>query len=309
MRFKGLDLNLLVVLDKLLTYRSVTQTAELLHVTQSAASSALARLRESLGDELLVQSGRQMLLTRFGEELREQVREILTWIDATMSSNPNFDPAASQRHFRVVCSDFVADVVMARALREIERLAPGVSLDLMPPVSMEIFTRLQRGEVDLVIAPDYYCSAQHLQAQLFSDPFVCVAWSGNSSVGETIDVEQYASMDHVVLQPFGQVALDQHYLDERKLSRRVMASVPVFGLLLKLLVGTKRIATVPSRLVDDYAHLLQLKSAQLAFEMPPLTESMQWHPSRDRDMALSWLRKVIREASDEFRVGGFGGVP
>ena len=293
MRFKGLDLNLLVALDTLLTETSVTQAAERLHLTQSAVSNALARLRETLGDELLVQSGRKMVLTPFAADLRGQVRDILMLIDSTVRSKPDFQPESSQRHFRIACSDFVAEAVLTDAILEISRAAPGISLDLLPLVSDEVYLRLQRGEIDLIIAPDHYCRADHLQAPIFSEPWTCVAWAQNRVVGDTISLPQYTAAEHVVLQPMGQVALDEHFLGQSGIARRAMVTVPVFTWMPRLLVGTERIATMPQRFAASYARTLPLKTVRPLFDIPPLNESMQWHPSRDRDKALAWLRQVI----------------
>lgn len=297
MRFKGLDLNLLVALDILLAERSVTQASERLHLTQSAVSCALARLRETLGDELLVQSGKKMLLTPFAEELRSQVREILTLIDATMLSNPGFQPETSERHFRIACSDFVAEVVMIVAQREVSHRAPGISLDLLPIVSDDLLRSLERGDIDLVIAPEFYCHPTHAQAMLFTDTWACLAWADNQAVGATLGLEQYLAMDHVTLQPFEQVALDQRYFDEKKMQRRVKVTAPIFALIPRMLVGTKRIATVPSQLAATYDKIFPLKSVRLEFDIPPLVETLQWHPSRQRDVGLAWLRDIIHSVA------------
>lgn len=305
MRFKGLDLNLLVALDTLLTETSVTRAAERLHLTQSAVSCALSRLRETLGDELLVQSGRKMVLTPFARELRSQVREILMLIDSTVRSKPDFRPESSQRHFRIACSDFVAEAVLTEVIVGMSRTAPGMRVDLLPLASDEVHVQLQRGELDLMIAPDYYCRADHLQAPIFSEPWTCVAWARNRAVGDTISLAQYTAADHVVLQPMGQVALDQHFLEQSRIERRVRVSVPVFTWMPQLLIGTERIATMPQRFAARHARTLPLKTVRPLFDIPPLNESMQWHPSRDRDQALAWLRQLILGAAGS--VAGQGG--
>ncbi len=296
MRFKGLDLNLLVALDTLLAERSVTRAAERLHLTQSAVSNALARLRATLGDDLLVASGRRLVLTPFAAQLRAEVRNILMHIDATLLARPEFRPESSQRHFRIACSDFVAEAVLADVVRELARAAPRVSLDLLSMVSDATHQQLQSGDIDLVVAPDYYCRAGNLQLAILSEPWTCVAWTRNRSVGATISAEQYARAEHVVLQPLGQVALDEHLLGQRGIQRRAMVTVPVFNWMLRLLPGTERIATLPRRFAARHARALQLKLVRPLFELPPLTESMQWHRSRDRDPALAWLRQLIVRA-------------
>lgn len=298
MRFKGLDLNLLVALDALLADRSVSQAAARLHLTQSAMSGALGRLRETLKDDLLVQSGRRMILTPYAEELREHVRQILALVDGTLRSNPGFRPETSRRHFRIAASDFVNEVVMVPVQRLVHRLAPGVSLDLLPVISDEVFAQLRRGEIDLVVAPPEYCGPGNSQAGLFEDSWVCLAWAENATVGPSMSREQYLAMDHVVLLPYGRsVALDEQYLRANGLQRQVKVTASVFTLIPQLLVGTDRIATVPARLPEIHRHARLLKTSKLLFDMPPLTETMQWHPSRDRDMGLAWLRELLRAAA------------
>lgn len=297
MRFKGLDLNLLVALDVLLVEKSVTRAAARAHLTQSAMSGALARLRATLNDELLVQSGRRMVLTPFALQLRDPVREILTLVDSTMRSNPGFRPESSRRHFRVAASDFVNEVLMVHVQRMAHRTAPGISLDLLPVISDQVFQQLHRGDIDLVIAPPEYCNPGNSQAELFQDSWVCIAWSENGAVGPTMSREQYLAMDHVVLQPYGRsVALDEQHLSAIGVQRRIKVTAPVFTLIPQLVVGTDRIATVPERLPGIHRFARLLKSSKLLFDIPPLTETMQWHPSRDRDMGLAWLRQLIRAA-------------
>ncbi|MFO1410654.1 MAG: LysR family transcriptional regulator, partial [Steroidobacteraceae bacterium] len=291
--FKGLDLNLLVALDTLLGERSVTQAAGRLHLTQSAVSNALARLRATLGDELLVPSGRRLVLTPFAEELRPQVRDILMRIDATVLARPQFRPESSQRHFRIACSDFMAEAVLADVVASIARAAPGIGFDLLPLVSNDEFERLQSGEIDLIVAPDHYCRPGHMQAGVFSEPWTCVAWARNRAVGRTVALEEFRRCEHVVLQPLGEVALDEHYLAEKGIRRRVAVSVPVFTWMPRLLVGTQRLALMPRRFALGYARTLPLRTVRPLFGIPPLNESMQWHPSRDRDPALAWLRQMI----------------
>src|SRR5215468_4155230 len=112
MHFHQLDLNLLVALDALLVERNITEAGKRVHLTQSAMSGALARLRQYFGDELLVQVGRKMVPTPLGESLIEPVREILIKVKTTIETRPGFDPAASTRRFSLMMSDFCATVLM-----------------------------------------------------------------------------------------------------------------------------------------------------------------------------------------------------
>jgi DNA-binding transcriptional LysR family regulator len=95
------DLNLLVTLDALLTEKNVTRAGQRMHLSQSAMSGALARLRDFFQDELLVPMGRSMVMTPLAEDLVQPVGDILLQVQATIATKPRFDPATSARHFSI----------------------------------------------------------------------------------------------------------------------------------------------------------------------------------------------------------------
>jgi LysR family nod box-dependent transcriptional activator len=124
----GLDLNLLVALDALFAEKSVSRAGERLHLSQSATSGALARLREVFQDQLLVPVGRKMAMTPVAEALVNPVRDFLLQAEAILNNNPVFDPASSTRKFRLLMSDYVETVLMTEALPRMEQFAPGASI-------------------------------------------------------------------------------------------------------------------------------------------------------------------------------------
>src|SRR3954464_7975342 len=132
MRYQRIDLNLLIALDALLAERNVTRAAERMHMTQSAMSGVLARLREYFDDQLLVPVGRAMKLTPRAESLIEPVRDILLKVDSTLGVRPEFEAATAQRHFVLIASDYVSNVLLAEVLRRIALVAPGLSFDVRP---------------------------------------------------------------------------------------------------------------------------------------------------------------------------------
>ena len=102
MQLDGLDLNLLVVLDALLSERNVTRAGERIHLSQSATSGALSRLREYFKDDLLTPVGRKMVLTPLAEELAQPLRELLQQAENVIRQKPTFSPGSSERRFRIV---------------------------------------------------------------------------------------------------------------------------------------------------------------------------------------------------------------
>jgi len=105
MRYQRIDLNLLAALDALLAERNVTRAAERMHMTQSAMSGVLSRLRDYFEDPLLVPVGRSMQLTPRAESLIQPVRDIILQVDATLGVKPDFKPAEARRHFTAIASD------------------------------------------------------------------------------------------------------------------------------------------------------------------------------------------------------------
>jgi LysR family transcriptional regulator, nod-box dependent transcriptional activator len=200
MHFEQLDLNLLVALDALLTDRSITAAGVRVHLTQSAMSGALSRLREFFNDELLTQVGRKMIPTPLAESLAEPVRQILLQIKSTINAKPGFDPSTSTRHFSVMMSDYVATVLMSEVLRRAEAEAPGVRFNVMSNDTATPVEFLERADVDLLIMPREYLSDKHPRLDLYTDDYACVVWNENPLVGDSISKEQYIEMGHVVLQ-------------------------------------------------------------------------------------------------------------
>ncbi len=299
MHFNRLDLNLLVALDALLAERNITRAAERVHLSQSAMSGALARLREYFGDELLVPAGRRMLPTPLGESLTAPVREVLLKVETTIQARPDFEAASSTRHFKLLMSDYASTVLMSRALPRLEQEAPQVTIELLPYSEWQWET-LERGEADFLIMPTRYLREGHPSELLFEDSYTCVAWSENELVGDSLSLAQYLALGHVAVR-FGQQripAFDEWFFDHFGYHRRIEVIATSFNSIPQLLVGTRRIATIHRRLADFYARYLPLKFVAPPLEMPTLTEAIVWHKYRDGDPGSIWLRQVLKEAAE-----------
>lgn len=299
MHFNRLDLNLLVALDALLAERNITRAAERVHLSQSAMSGALARLREYFGDELLVQAGRRMVPTPLGESLAAPVREVLLKVETTIQARPDFEAATSTRHFKLLMSDYASTVLMSRTLPRLEEEAPHVTIELLPYSEWQWET-LERGEADFLIMPTRYLREGHPSEVLFEDSFTCIAWSGNELVGDSLSLAQYLALGHVAVR-FGQQripAFDEWFFDHFGYSRRIEVIATSFNSIPQLLVGTRRIATIHRRLADFYARYLPLKFVAPPLEMPTLTEAIVWHKYRDGDPGSIWLREVLKAADE-----------
>lgn len=296
MRFHHLDLNLLVALDVLLEEQNITRAAERLHMTQSATSGVLGRLRKYFEDDLLVQVGRTMQPTPYALELAKPVREVLLTIRSSITAKPVFDPTTSKRHFRLIASDYLISVLFSQVIQRIHQEAPGITFEMHPPGEQAVEMTL-RGEVDLMFVPERYVIEGHPSQLLFEEEHVCVVWKGNTSVGDTLTLEQYMEMGHISV-AFGrsrQLSIEDWFMSQYGFKRRLEVITNDFNTLPQLLVGTHRVATMHRRLAELYARYLPLRIIPPPVKIPVMREIMQWHRSMDGDPMHRWLREKVHD--------------
>jgi len=290
MRFDRLDLNLLVALDALLSERSVSLAAERICLSQSATSSALGRLRDYFGDDLLVQKGRQMVLTARAEGLVEPVRAVLEQIRSTIAVSPPFDPATSDRTIRIMASDYMAEVLLASAFTDLQDKAPNMRFEIQS-LNEALLETLERGFVDLLITIDYAISADHPSQILFEDDYVVVGWNGNPAMAGPMTKELYFELGHVTAR-FGRArvsAFEDWFMRRQKRQRRIEIIAPSFMSLSGFVIGSNRIATMHRRLAMRATDYLPLTIREMPLEIPPIREAVQWHISSNNDPAIRWM--------------------
>jgi LysR family nod box-dependent transcriptional activator len=297
MRFNKLDLNLLVALDAMLELQNISRAAERLHMSQSSMSNALARLREYFEDDLLVQVGRRMELTARAETLREAVRDVLMRVGTTITAQPRFDPAQSDREFQISVSDYSMACLMPHLLALASEQSQKVRFKLLPQVGQPE-RALERGEADLLVVPKAYCSPDHPLEMLFEETFCCALWQGGRLAAAELTLDVYAAAGHVVMQPSGDArpAFESWFMQRFGVARRVEVTTFSFVAAPALVVGTDRIATVHGRLARQAAQGLPIVLRPLPLPMPPMEQAMQWHKYRSTDPGLLWLRGLMLAA-------------
>jgi DNA-binding transcriptional LysR family regulator len=300
MRFRKLDLNLLWALDVLLAERNITRAAKHLNLSQSATSGVLARLREYFEDDLLTQVGRNMVLTPLAESLADPVRSVLLQIQSTIETRPAFVPEESTRHFRVIASDYPTSVLLAEVMQRLAVLAPRVTVEIIAPDGAPQ-EQLERGEVDLMILPEKYMQPEHPSAVVFDDTFTCMVWQGNTQVGERLTVDEYLALGHVATlwgSPRNP-GLEEWFLKNAGLTRRIEASVGNFSTLPLMVIGTNRVATIHTRLGRKFANYFPVRLVPSPLNMPPIVMKMQWHKFFNSDPAHTWFRGVVSQVAGE----------
>jgi len=296
MNFKGLDLNLLVALDAVLRERSVSRAAERLFLSQPAMSNALARLRTYFHDPLVVQQGRQLLLTPRSEALLQPVRDVLMMIESAVVDPAAFEPSQIEREVRILASDFATRVLLRPLFERISAIAPKMRFSAISQGAVDAAVLLDRGEVDLLIIPTRYQHPDHPAELLFEESYVCVIWSGNQSIGERLTFDEYIAADHIVVEFAGSrvPAFDSWFIERFGVVRRIAVRTQSLTTLCELVVGTNRIATVHRRLAEYEARALPLRLCEPPLNIPTLIECVQWHRVRSHDPVLRWLIDHMR---------------
>lgn len=300
MRFKGLDLNLLVAFDVFLEMRSVTQAAEKLNLSQPATSAALSRLREYFKDPILVQHGQKMFSTPYADSLLPHVQALLSTARTITSIPSEFDPATSSRIYRIVASDYLIAALLADVSRELSLIAPNIGFELSLP-SESSRRKLELGELDLVITPQGVFPENYLNELLYKDSHVLVGCKSNSLFEQAVTKEAFlsASFVSVSLGEANVPSFVESQLSMKRLATKITFAAPSFTVLPWLLVGTSRVNVMPKRLADRMCREFPLTQTELPFELPLMEEAMTYHHSKANDSGLQWLINELKVRAKE----------
>ncbi|KYK45326.1 LysR family transcriptional regulator [Bradyrhizobium liaoningense] len=304
MRFKGLDLNLLVALDALMTERNLSAAARRINLSQPAMSAAVARLRAYFHDDLFGMRGRELVPTSRAEGPAAPVREALTHIELSIMARDVFDPARLDRRFRIGLADFITVAFFRNFVERVAREAPAVSFELVA-LTDEQDALLRRGEVDFVILPELFMSGAHPRAALFEERLVCIGCCTNSQLLRRLTFDRYMSMGHVAVKPkgAGKTLLDEPFLLDLGLNRHIDILVQSFSMIPPLLVGTNRIGTMPLGLVKHFQRTMPLRIVELPQPFPAFVEGVQWPALHNSDPESKWMREILLQEATRMTAG------
>ena len=297
MDFRNFDAGLLVALDALLAEKSVTRAGNRLNLSQPATSIILARLRRYFGNELLVPAGRRMVLTPLAESLIQPVHSCLVQIQHAVASKAEFIPATSNRKFCLAVSDYVTAVLIAQAMQEAARQAPGIKFELVR-LDENIEQSLDKGNIDFLIRPSVHALPTHPKEPLFEDTHTCVVWEKNTWIGNSISRKRFLELGHIAVH-FGHApAIFEDWFSVRYgETRKIEVVTQDFESACRLVAGTDRIATVMTRMARLCEKHLPLRLIRPPFSVPKVTHCLQWHRYQDQDPGHIWFRDLIKRLS------------
>lgn len=300
-QLRSVDANLLLALHALFEERNLTHAGARMTMSQPSMSGALARLRKHFGDELLVRSGRGFELTPLAERLRPLVSEAVEAAEALLGNQREFDPTVSIRQFTVSTSEYAMTVLAEPFTRLLAEQAPGCSLALDPlgPRHDQLETQLMRR--DLVIGPRGFGLPGRTQP-VFTDELACVVARDHPRLRDgALTLADLAAMPHAVAE-FLAAGGHKRPLEveiERKgiASRTVLVQVTSLLALPFAVAGTQMCAFVPRRLATRCLAALDLVIADTPLDPVQIVETAHWHPRREHDPAVVWLRRLLHDVA------------
>lgn len=291
-----LDLNLLTALDALLEERSVTGAAERLHLTPSAMSRALGRLRRVTGDQILVRTGRTMTPTPLALEMGAEVHTLVQRAHTMLSASRDLDLTTLERTFTVRMNDAITDLVAADLVAELRAHAPAAQLRFLAETSSDT-NELRYGEVDLVVGAGTAAASEIRHETVAQDQPVVALGARHARFADGLTLTQYIGADHVTISRRGRLhgPIDD-LLDAIGLRRRVVAAVATVTAALRIVRDSDVVVAVPAHMCRAMTDELGLRTHPLPFEVPPVRVVMGWHQRYDDDPAHRWLRGRVRAA-------------
>lgn len=291
----ALDLNLLHALVVLVEERSTTAAAKRLGLAQSTVSGTLQKLRDAVGDRLLVRHGRGLEATPRALELAEACRPHLDGLVAAVGALAPFDPKTDARIFRLGCTDAVALTVLPKLTEILRREAPNCDLVIRIGDYRVLPGLLAAGEITTALAYlREYPSATAKMRAVRRSPWVVLRDRNEPEVGTLGD---FVKRPHALVTPAGDLSgfVDEQ-LAAQEMSRRVVLGVTSFALLLPALRGTDLISTVPDFIGHALTDLGGLAVDPCPVAIPPITNSMSWRAAVDQDPAERWFRAQLHAA-------------
>ncbi|WP_347903087.1 LysR family transcriptional regulator [Pseudomonas purpurea] len=294
------DMNLLVALDALLDEGSVVGAARRMNLSPAAMSRTLTRIREAIGDPILVRAGRGLVPTPKALALRDQVRDVVEQAALLFRSADDVDMSTLRRRFNVRANDFFVGVYGGHLIDTLDRQAPHCELRFVPEGDGDD-EALREGRIDLRISNTRPLTPEVKVQNLFSTTFVGLVRENHPLLDGEITPERFASFSHISMSRRGLARgpIDTA-LNALGLERRVTLIAPSFHAAMFVLPDSDLILPVPKEALLSVTRLgLRLQSFALPVPLPTLMLTQAWHPRYDKDPAHRWLRETLKRCCDE----------
>lgn len=293
---RGVDLNLLVILDALLIERHVSRTAARLNMSQPAVSHALGRLRHLFDDPLLIRRDGRLVPSAKALEIAPALTDALRQVRDVLGPR-GFDPAGEKRTFRLAMSDYGSAVLLPGLVRKLRLEAPGIDLTITQSGREAMLGRVLEGDCDLALGvfPDL---PARVEAQvLFVERFACLADRETLGGRDHLDIAAYLRRPHMLVAMEDGSTEIEAALGATGHVRRIAVTLPHWGTAPRLIVGTDLLLTVARRTLAPQQHDPAFAVFEPPFPIPPFRFVQVWHERRSGDPAHLWLRTALAQVS------------
>ena len=296
MDLKSIDLNLLLLFSVIYNERSISRAAQKLHVSQSAVSNSLAKLRVRLDDPLFTRTARGMLPTARAKQLSEPINQALDLIENGLKSKEQFDYSTSNRTFVIAVEDYGEAVVLPRLIDWLSLVAPNVRIQIRPEPGLALQEELEKGQVDLAL--DYFIlnEKRFHNHCIMTETLLSMTRSEHPDIGDKLSLETYLNLKHVALIPRAKtMPMIDLALAKRGLQRQIAIQVPHFLSMPFMVQKTNLICTLPKRMATLYSDYFQLKLLVPPLRIPRFPIYLIWNESLHEDVGHRWLRNSFIE--------------
>lgn len=305
MNLYRINLNLLIALDTLLLEESVTLAAQKLFITQAAMSNNLQQLRELFKDDLLIREKNHMVLTAFAKELQPKLHQVLQEVQSLVTSGQRFEPATSDRVFKIGLSDYLASLLMPKLLSYLQANAPNIKISVISVYHLSSSEAFERGDYDLAIGKIAGLKPPIRTQLFFKETAFCMLNRHHPlAKKKKITLKDYLSYQHIAVRadnpnfpPVIEESLAKlgHKRDVRFETPFVL---PIFKLLEE---KTDLIATIIRSITMIYRSP-EYVIKNLPFPISDINFYLAWHQRHDNDLGHQWLRKIILDIGSTYSI-------
>ena len=290
--FKDFDLNSLKVLIALEKTRNVSRAAELMGMSQSGFSTALARLRIRLGDDLFVRIPGGMEPTARALKMVEAARHVLLEVEDQILEEPNFRPISDKAEFHFALTDIAEIVFLPTLLKFAESQAPHISIHCSSQNQLDLKLLHETGKIDLSLGyfPDLESNGFY-QQRLYSHTFACMVRKNHPIIKQGLNKDNFQDLGHaVVSSPARSNSILEKALDRYKIKRNIVLETPHYLTLPSIIKETDLVASVPLAIASYFADLGLVEILGLPFRPPVFSVRQYWHKRVNQDPKHKWLR-------------------
>jgi DNA-binding transcriptional LysR family regulator len=291
----GFDLELLAIFDEIYKTGNVTRAAANLGLPQSTVSLGLGRLRSHFNDRLFSRTARGMVPTPRAQNAIEDVRRAMQALQHALADQPVFDPAGSEREFRVCMTDISEIVLLPRLLNHLREIGPGIRLDISK-ITQDSPAELADGSVDLAVGFMPHLEAGFYQQVLFDQSFVCLVAASHPRVRDTLSRDMLRQESHIrVLSSGTGHAIVDKVLVAEGIERKIALKLPSFLGVARIVAQTELLAIVPHRYASEVAESVAVRLLPVPVALPGFQVKQHWHERYHADVSNRWLRQTVAD--------------